>query len=110
MLPGPLRDPGGNAMPTYVTLSNFTHQGIQNIKDTTKRADAFKTAAKKAGCTVKEALWVQGQYDLVSVTEAPDEATAMAMALTIAKAGNATTQTMRAFSAAEMEAILAKVP
>ena len=35
-------------MPTYVALNNFTHQGIQHIKDTTKRADAFKTAAKKS--------------------------------------------------------------
>jgi len=97
-------------MPTYVTLFKFTDQGIRNVKDTVKRTEANKQAAAQAGVTVKEALWVQGQYDLVSVTEAPDEATAMAMALTIAKAGNATTQTMRAFSAAEMEAILAKVP
>jgi uncharacterized protein with GYD domain len=56
-------------MPTYVTLNNFTHQGIQNIKDTTKRADAFKTAAKKAGCTVKEVYWTQGQYDTVIILD-----------------------------------------
>jgi uncharacterized protein with GYD domain len=36
-------------MPTYVTLSHFTDQGIKSIKDTLKRSEAFKTAAKAAG-------------------------------------------------------------
>ena len=66
-------------MPIYVMLANFTHQGIQNIKDTTKRADAFKAAAKKAGCTVKEIYWTQGQYDSVTILDAPDEASATAL-------------------------------
>jgi uncharacterized protein with GYD domain len=48
---------GGSAMPTYVMLLNFTDQGIRNIKDSPKRADAFKNTAKKAGATVKEVFW-----------------------------------------------------
>ena len=48
-------------MPTYVTLSNFTEQGMKNIKDTAKRAEAFKKAAQEAGITIKELLWTQGQ-------------------------------------------------
>jgi uncharacterized protein with GYD domain len=52
-------------MPTYVRLSNFTEQGMKNIKDTAKRAEAFKKAAKEAGITIKELLWTQGQYDVV---------------------------------------------
>jgi uncharacterized protein with GYD domain len=82
-------------MPTYVTLFKFTEQGIRGVKDTVKRTEAAKQAAAQAGITVKDVYWVQGQYDLVSVTEAPDEATAMAFALNIGKAGNSTTQTMR---------------
>jgi uncharacterized protein with GYD domain len=27
-------------MPTFITLMNFTEQGVRNIKDTTKRAEA----------------------------------------------------------------------
>jgi uncharacterized protein with GYD domain len=96
-------------MPTYVTLLKFTDQGIRNVKGTVQRTEANKQAAAQAGVSVKDVFWVQGQYDIVAVSEAPDEATAMAFALNIGKAGNATTQTMRAFSAAEMEAILAKV-
>jgi uncharacterized protein with GYD domain len=97
-------------MPAYVTLFKFTDQGIRNVKDTVKRAEAAKQAAAQAGGTLKETYWLQGQYDIVAVSEAPDETTAMAIALTAAKAGNVTTQTMRAFTAAEMETILAKVP
>jgi uncharacterized protein with GYD domain len=96
-------------MPTYVTLFKFTDQGIHNIKDTVKRTEANKQAAVKAGVTVKDIYWVQGQYDVVAISEAPDETTAMAFALNIAKAGNVSSQTLRAFTTAEMEAILAKV-
>jgi uncharacterized protein with GYD domain len=96
-------------MPTYVTLSNFTEQGMRNIKDTAKRAEAFKKAAKEAGITIKELLWTQGQYDLVTVLEAPDDITASALALSVGKLGNITGQTLRAFTATEMEKILQKV-
>ena len=96
-------------MPTYVRLSNFTEQGMKNIKDTAKRAEAFKKAAKEAGITIKELLWTQGQYDVVTVLEAPDEITASALALSVGKLGNITGQTLRAFTATEMEKILQKV-
>ena len=96
-------------MPTYVALCNFTHQGIQNIKDTTKRADTFKTAAKKAGCTVKEIYWTQGQYDSVIILDAPDDASATAVLMSLGKLGNISTQTLRAFTAAELAPILDKV-
>ena len=96
-------------MSTYVTLCNFTHQGITNVKDTTKRAEAFKSAAKKAGCTVKEIYWTQGQFDNVIIMDAPDEASATAVVMSLAKLGNVRTQTSRAFTAAELAPILDKV-
>ena len=96
-------------MPTYVARCTFTHQGIQNIKDTTKRADTFKTAAKKAGCTVKEIYWTQGQYDNVLILDAPDDASATALLMSLGKLGNVRTQTLRAFTAAELAPILDKV-
>jgi uncharacterized protein with GYD domain len=96
-------------MPIYVTLLKFTDQGVRNIKDTVKRSEAAKQMASQAGARIKDIYWLQGQHDVVVVSEAPDETTAMAFALNTAKQGNVTTQTMRAFTAAEMEAILAKV-
>ena len=85
-------------MPTYVMLANFTDQGIRNIKDSPKRADAFKNSAKKAGATVKEVFWTLGQYDVVAIVEAPDDVTMTALGLATGKLGNVRTQTLRAFS------------
>ena len=96
-------------MPTYITLNNLTHQGIANVKDTTKRAEAFKNLAKQLGCTVREIYWTQGQYDAVTILDAPDDAAATALAMSVGKLGNIRTNTLRAFTAAELEAILDKV-
>jgi uncharacterized protein with GYD domain len=101
--------PKGNAMPTYVQLVNFTEQGVKNVKDTIKRSEAFKALAKKHGCTVKEIFWVHGHYDAVSIIEAPDDTSATALSMSVAKLGNIRTQTLRAYSAAEMAKILEKV-
>jgi uncharacterized protein with GYD domain len=75
----------GNALPTYITLLNFTDQGIRNIKESPKRAEAYKNLAKEHGCTVKEILWIQGHYDIVTIVEAPDEAAASALSLSGAR-------------------------
>ena len=96
-------------MATYITLASFTDQGIKNVQDTTKRADAVKDAAKKFGVTMKDIRWTLGAHDMVVTFEAPDDASMTALGLTIGKAGNVRTQTMRAFSSGEMKAILAKV-
>jgi uncharacterized protein with GYD domain len=96
-------------MPTYIVLANFTEQGIRNVKDSPQRADAFKDMAKKAGATVKDVFWTLGQYDAIAIVEAPDDAAATALALSVAKLGNVHTQTLRAFSAADMKNILGKV-
>ena len=60
-------------MVTYVVLAKFTEQGIRNAKDSPKRADAFKEMAKTFGVTVKDIVWTQGRYDIVTIVEAPDE-------------------------------------
>ena len=96
-------------MATYVTLVNFTEKGFHDIKDTIKRVEAFKELAKKHGATVKEILWTQGAYDMVSIIEAPDGETFAALMLNVARLGNVHGQSLRGFTAAEMEKILEKV-
>jgi uncharacterized protein with GYD domain len=96
-------------MAMYVVLANFTDQGVKNVKDSPKRADAFKELAKSSGATVKDLYWTLGQYDIVATVDAPDDKVITALGLTLAKAGNVRTQTLRAFSAADMGAILSKV-
>ena len=96
-------------MAIYVTLLHFTEKGLHDIKDTVKRSEAFRSQAKKLGATVKEIIWTQGAHDIVTIVEAPDDETASAVNLGAAKLGNVRGQTMRGFTAAEMEKILAKV-
>lgn len=96
-------------MATYIVLTNFTDQGIRNVKDSTKRADAVKEIAKKFGCTAKELYWTLGSYDVVGIFEAPDDASMTALGLAIGAGGNVRTQTMRAYSREEMNGVLAKL-
>ncbi len=96
-------------MATYIVLANFTDQGVRNAKESPKRAEAFKDMAKKCGATVKDIYWTQGQYDAVTIVEAPDDMTATALALSVGTLGNIRTQTLRAFSAADMKTILGKM-
>ena len=96
-------------MATYVILSTFTEKGIASVKQTTKRADAARAAAKEVGVNMREILWTQGQYDVVSIIEATDEAAVAAFGLSLAGGGNVRSQTLRAFTKDEMEKILAKV-
>lgn len=96
-------------MATYIVLANFTDQGIRNVKDTTKRADAFKELAKSLGATVKDVYWTLGEYDVAALVDAPDDAVVTALGLTLGKSGNVRTQTLRAFSRSDMDAILGKI-
>ncbi|KPK06109.1 MAG: GYD family protein [Betaproteobacteria bacterium SG8_39] len=96
-------------MATYIWVGNFTEQGMRTIKDTTKRADAVREAGKKYGVTLKDMYWTMGQYDLVGIFEAKDDASISAFALTVGMSGNLQGQSMRAFNKDEMTAILGKV-
>lgn len=96
-------------MAIYIVLNNFTDQGIRNLKDTTKRADAIREMAKKFGVTAKEIYWTLGSYDIIDIFEAPDDASMAALLASVGAAGNVRTQTLRAFSQADMNGILAKL-
>jgi uncharacterized protein with GYD domain len=96
-------------MATYVTLVKFTERGVKDIKDTSKRAGEFKTHAKKHGIEVKEQYWCMGAYDGVILFDAPDDETATAAILSLSMRDYVATQTMRAFTAAEMGSIAGKI-
>jgi len=96
--------------PTYVSLVKFTEKGVQNAKQTTQRLAAWAAKVQSMGVTIKEMYWTLGEYDQVCIFEAPDDETAASVLLAADMLGNIRTQTMRAFTASEMEKILAKVP
>lgn len=97
-------------MATYISLLSFTDQGIRSVKETTQRAEAVKGLAKKFGATMKAIYWTLGQYDIVTIVEAPDDAQAAAFGIAIAAMGNVRGQTLVAFSPEEMGGILSKLP
>ena len=99
-------NPQGATMPTYVSLINWTEQGIKNFPDTIKRAEDFSRFVEKAGGTVHELLWTVGEYDVVHVAEFPNDEKAAAALLKLASAGNIRARTLRAFNAAEMASII----
>jgi uncharacterized protein with GYD domain len=93
----------------YVSLIQFTDQGIRNIKDTIKRGDAAMAEAQKLGMEITEEFWTMGAYDVVVVFDAPNDETMSAFMLKIGSLGNVKSQTLRAFRREEMENILAKI-
>jgi len=96
-------------MALYVLLLNFTDQGVRTVRETVKRADAFKALAEKKGGKVHTLLWTLGQHDVVSIVEAADDLAATALSLSVSEMGNVKTQTLRAFDAADMKQILGKM-
>jgi uncharacterized protein with GYD domain len=96
-------------MPTYVSLCNWTDQGIKNFKDSPKRAKEAEAAMGKLGVRWQSIHWTVGQYDLVAIVDADDEESATAALLALGAQGNIRTTTMRAFSAEEMGSIIGKL-
>ena len=92
-------------MPTYITLIRYTTQGMQNIKDAPARLDAARQAAQELGVDVKAYYLTMGQYDAVTIIEAPDDETVARIALTVGSRGNVSTETLRAFSEEEFRRI-----
>jgi uncharacterized protein with GYD domain len=95
-------------MPTYVSLLNWTDQGIKSFRQSTERAKEFTKLVEASGGKVRELVWTVGEYDLVSVIEFPDEESSVAALLKLGAAGNIRSNTLRAFSASEMEGIIAR--
>jgi uncharacterized protein with GYD domain len=96
-------------MATFITTIKFTQQGIKDIDHTTKRAASLKASAKKMGVKVKDIYWTIGDHDGVLIFDATDDEAATRLLLHLGAMGNVHTSTCRAFSAGEMDAILASV-
>ena len=93
-------------MPTYVSLIHWTDQGIKNYKDTTTRAADFSKLVESSDGRVRELLWTVGEYNLVTVVDFPDDETSTAALLQVGSLGSIRSNTLRAFNAEEMGAII----
>ena len=93
-------------MPTYVFLTRFTQQGIENVHDSPARTEEAKAMIESIGGTWRDFFVTMGRYDGLIIADLPDDETAARAALTLANSGNVTTETLRAFSLEEFEAIV----
>jgi uncharacterized protein with GYD domain len=86
-----------DAMTTYIMLVNWTDQGIQAIKDSPRRFDVAKHALGDMGGEFKSIFLTMGEYDLIGVYEAPDDAVAARFTMQLGMLGNVRTKTLKAF-------------
>ena len=97
-------------MPYYVTLGQWTEQGVRNVKDVPKRAEGSKAIIEKNGGKLVSALVTMGRYDFVLVSELPNDEAAMQAALTIGSQGNARTTTLKGWTVQEASKVVGKIP
>jgi uncharacterized protein with GYD domain len=97
------------AVPHYISLIKWTDQGIRNIKDSPKRAQAARKQAEAMGGKLQ--LWyTQGKYDIVSLSEFPDDAAAQKFLYWLGSAGNVRTMTLRAWPEEEAATVISQLP
>jgi len=97
-------------MATHIVLAKFTDQGVRNVKQSPERAKSAIALGEKLGIKIWDIYWTLGTYDAVLIVDAPNEEAMTTWALSVSSLGNIRTQTMRAFSADEVNRILAKIP
>jgi uncharacterized protein with GYD domain len=93
-----LRGPGRRrTMTTYIMLMNWTEQGAKNVRDSPKRLDAARKQLGDMGGSFKAFYLTMGEFDMVAVVEAPDDAVLARFALMLAASGNLKSRTLKAF-------------
>ena len=97
-------------MTTYVVLISWTDQGVKNVRESPGRLDMAKKLLGEMGGSIKDFyLTMGGDCDMVAICEAPDDAVAARFALTLGKAGNVRTRTMKAFPESAYREIITSI-
>jgi uncharacterized protein with GYD domain len=97
-------------MATYITLASWTQKGIEAVKESPARLEDAKKAFNAMGAELKEFYLVTGQYDMVILSEGPDDETMAKVALAIGSKGSVRTQTLRAYTENEYRNIISALP
>ena len=96
-------------MTTYVMLANWTDQGMLKVKDSPRRLDTAKKALKDMSGEFKFFFLTMGDYDMVAIYEAPDDAVAARFNLQLGMLGNIPTRTLKAFPEAAYREIISSL-
>ena len=97
-------------MPTYIGLLKLTDQGSKDIMNATARIEEGIKLYQKMGGKVIGVYMVMGEYDYITIGEAPSDEVQTAAALAICSQGNVKTTTLKAYPAKDIPAILAMLP
>ncbi|HLF59719.1 MAG TPA: GYD domain-containing protein [Acidimicrobiia bacterium] len=97
-------------MAKYIILGNYTAQGMAAIKESPARLDAAREGLASMGVTIEDFYLTFGEYDIVTVADAPDAATAAKAVMTLGMAGNVSTVTMAALSESEFRKVVSELP
>jgi len=75
-------------MPHYLHQVGYSREGWQAlVKHPQDRVEVIKPAIEKLGCKIKSAWFAFGEYDVVVITEMPDNVNAAAIAMAFAAGG-----------------------
>jgi uncharacterized protein with GYD domain len=97
-------------MATYITLLKYTEQGLKTIKESPSRLEKAKQLLKSLGGALKSFHLVQGRYDAIVISEAPNDEVVTKFALATGSLGNVRTETLRAFTEDEYRKIVSALP
>ena len=93
-------------MSTFVMLTNLTAEGVQTLKNNPNRVQEVNKEVEQLGVTVKEQWAVLGQYDFITIVEAPDEKTMAKVSIELGSRGTMSSQTLAAIPSAELASAL----
>ncbi len=97
-------------MTTFVMLGNYTPQGMDKIRGAPARIDTAREVMHALGARLVCWYVLMGQYDFLSIVEAPSEEVMARLALAIGAHGNIRTQTVRAFTEDEFRDLVTNLP
>ncbi len=86
-------------MPQFIMLTNLTSDGVKTVKNNPARVQEVNREVEQLGIEVLHQWATLGQYDFVSVVEAPDEKTMAKVSVELGSRGTTTNQTLSAISA-----------
>jgi len=93
-------------MPAYIALANWTDRGAQQVKESPHRVDLARKALAEMGGEFRTLYMTMGDYDLVLIYEAPDDAVAARFTLLLGQLGTVRTRTLKAFPEAAYREII----
>ena len=94
-------------MPIFILLSTLTQQGVQTLKSNPERLLQVNRDMEELGARVVHQWATLGEFDFVSIVEAPDVATIAKVSVALGSRGSTRIETLPALEIDEFLGTLA---